>query len=137
MKINSELIIALRTKNAWSQDELSIASGLNLRTIQRIENEASASLQSKKALASVFGISIHDLEYVEKQSVTKYEYKSIEMPFRFGVLKQGTPDIEKLLNAEGEQGWRLRQILTPAGGSFGQSDRMIAILEREKKLQKE
>jgi transcriptional regulator with XRE-family HTH domain len=132
MKINAELVVALRTKRAWSQDELSIASGLNLRTIQRIENEASASLQSKKALAAVFGISIHDLEYVEKASVTKYEYKSVEMPFRFGVLRQGTPDIEKLLNAEGEKGWRLQQIVMPAGAT-GQSDKMIAILEREKK----
>jgi transcriptional regulator with XRE-family HTH domain len=132
MKINAELVIALRTKRAWSQDELSIASGLNLRTIQRIENEASASLQSKKALASVFGINIHDLEHVEEPSVTKYEYKSVEMPFRFGVLKQGTPDIAKVLNAEGDKGWRLHQILAPAGSSFGQSDRMIAIFEREK-----
>lgn len=133
MKINAELVIALRTKRAWSQDELSIASGLNLRTIQRIEREASASLQSKKALASVFGIDIHDLQYLEKPSVTKYEYKSVEMPFRFGVLKQGTPDIEKILNAEGDKGWRLHQIVMPAGASFGQSEKMIAILEREKK----
>jgi transcriptional regulator with XRE-family HTH domain len=132
MKINAELVIALRTKRAWSQDELSIASGLNLRTIQRIEREASASLQSKKALASVFGIDIHDLQYLEKPSVTKYEYKSVEMPFRFGVLKQGTPDIEKILNAEGDKGWRLHQIVMPAGASFGQSEKMIAILEREK-----
>ncbi|HEX3603212.1 MAG TPA: DUF4177 domain-containing protein [Steroidobacteraceae bacterium] len=133
MKINAELVIALRAKKAWSQDELSIASGLNLRTIQRIENEASASLQSKKALASVFGIDIHDLEYVEKPSVTRYEYKSVEMPFRFGVLKQGMPNIEKILNVEGDKGWRLHQIIMPAGASFGQSDRMTAIFEREKK----
>jgi DNA-binding XRE family transcriptional regulator len=132
MKINAELVIALRAKRAWSQDELSIASGPNLRTIQRIENEASASLQSKKALASVFGTNIHDLDYVEKPSVTKYEYKSVEMPFRFGVLKQGTPDIEKILNAEGDKGWRLLQVIMPAG-STGQSDKMIAIFEREKK----
>jgi DNA-binding XRE family transcriptional regulator len=133
MKINAELVISLRAKRAWSQDELSIASGLNLRTIQRIENEASASLQSKKALASVFGIDIHDLEYVEKPSMTKYEYKSVEMPFRFGVLKQGMPNIEKVLNAEGDKGWRLHQIILPAGASFGQSDKMIAIFERERK----
>ena len=133
MKINAELVIALRAKRAWSQEELSIASGLNLRTIQRIEKEGSVSLQSKKALASVFAIDIHDLDSVEKPSVTKYEYKTVEMPFRFGVLKQGTPDIEKSLNAEGEKGWRLHQIVTPATANFGQSDKMIAILEREKK----
>lgn len=133
MKINAELVIALRTKRAWSQEELSIASGLNLRTIQRIETEASVSLQSKKALASVFGVDIHEFDHVEKPSMTRYEYKTVEMPFRFGVLKQGTPDIEKFLNAEGEKGWRLHQIVTPATANFGQSDKMIAILEREKK----
>lgn len=132
MKINAELVIALRTKRAWSQDELSIVSGLNLRTIQRIENEASASLQSKKALASTFRIGIHDLDYVEKRIVKKYEYKSVEMPFRFGILKQGIPDLEKILNAEGEKGWRLQQIIMPTSSNFGQSEKMIAILEREK-----
>ena len=131
MRINAELVIALRAKRAWSQDELSIASGLNLRTIQRIEREASASLQSKKALASVFGIDIHDLEYLEKPIVKKYEYKTVEMPFRFGIVKQGTPDIEKILNAEGERGWRLHQIVVPSS-NFGQSDKMVAVLEREK-----
>ena len=133
MKINAELVMALRTKRAWSQDELSIASGLNLRTIQRIENEASASLQSKKALASVFGIDIHDLDFLETPSVTKYEYKTVEMPFKFGILKQGIPNIEKVLNTEGEKSWRLHQIIMPAGASLGQSDKMIAIFEREKK----
>ncbi|HEY2465909.1 MAG TPA: DUF4177 domain-containing protein [Steroidobacteraceae bacterium] len=73
---------------------------------------------------------------MEKQSVPKYEYKSVEMPFRFGVLKQGTPDIEKALNAEGEQGWRLQQIIMPAGPA-GQSDKMIAIFEREKDTQQD
>jgi len=62
----------------------------------------------------------------------KFEYKTVEMPFRFGILKQGTPDIEAVLNAEGEKGWRLHQIVVPAGSNFGQSEKMIAILEREK-----
>jgi len=133
MKINAEFVVALRAKKAWSQDELSIASGLNLRTIQRIENEGSASLQSKKALASVFGISVHDLEYVRKPYLTKYEYKLAEMSFRFGSLEQGMRDIEMVLNAEGDKGWRLHQIIAPAGAGFGQSDLIIAIFERDKK----
>lgn len=65
-------------------------------------------------------------------AVKKYEYKTVEMPFRFGILKQGMPDIEAVLNAEGENGWRLHQIVVPAGSNFGQSEKMIAILEREK-----
>jgi transcriptional regulator with XRE-family HTH domain len=67
MKINADLVIKLRKEKLWSQEELAIATGLNLRTIQRIEQEASASLQSKKALASVFGISFHALNYEEIQ----------------------------------------------------------------------
>lgn len=131
MKINAELVVALRTKRAWSQEELSIASGLNLRTIQRIEKEATASLQSKKALASVFKIDIHELEHVERPSVARYEYKTVDISFRFGIFKQGTPDFEKVLNVEAERGWRLIQIVIPAGAT-GQSEKMVAILEREK-----
>ena len=66
MKINAELVVKLRKATPWSQDELAIASGLNLRTIQRIEKQATASLQSKKALASVLNIDIQDLDYEEK-----------------------------------------------------------------------
>jgi transcriptional regulator with XRE-family HTH domain len=131
MKINADLVISLRAKKGWSQDELSIASGLNLRTIQRIEKEASASLQSRKALASVFGIDIHDLDAVEKPTVKKYEYKTVEMPFRFGIVKRGLPDFEKILSAEGDKGWRLLQIFSPAGPT-GESEQMVAVFEREK-----
>lgn len=48
MKIDIDTVVKLRTERLWSQDELSIAAGLNLRTIQRIENEGTISLQSKK-----------------------------------------------------------------------------------------
>jgi len=65
MRINAELVVKLRKDKAWSQDELAIASGLNVRTIQRVETEASASLQSKKALASALDISIQDLDFEE------------------------------------------------------------------------
>ncbi|MCG8432926.1 MAG: helix-turn-helix transcriptional regulator [Gammaproteobacteria bacterium] len=67
MKVNAGLILKLRKKKSWSQEELAIASGLNLRTIQRIEREASASMQSKKALAAAFGIDVNELNYEETQ----------------------------------------------------------------------
>jgi len=65
MKINADLVHKLRVSNSWTQEELAIACGLNLKTVQRIERKASASLQSKKALASVFNIDIQDLDYEE------------------------------------------------------------------------
>ena len=43
-------------------EELAIASGLNLRTIQRIESYGSASLQSTKALAAALDIDTRDLD---------------------------------------------------------------------------
>ena len=58
MKVDADLILSLRMERAWSQDELALATGLNLRTIQRIETEATASLQSVKALASAFEVSM-------------------------------------------------------------------------------
>ncbi|MBL4671961.1 MAG: helix-turn-helix transcriptional regulator [Arenicella sp.] len=76
MKVNAELVLKLRNQNSWTQEELAIACGLNLKTIQRIEKKASASLQSKKALASVFNINIQDLDYEEVQMKPCSECKS-------------------------------------------------------------
>lgn len=56
------LIKRLRTEKGWTQEQLSQMSGLGLRTVQRLESGAVASLESKKALASVFEISIEQLE---------------------------------------------------------------------------
>jgi transcriptional regulator with XRE-family HTH domain len=131
MKVNAELILSLRVDKSWSQDELAIASGLNLRTIQRIESEATISLQSKKAIASALDIDIRDLDHKEQPIMKRYEYKTVELPFKFGLFKQGTPDIQEALNLEGNVGWRLHQMVLPAGSNMGQSEKMIAIFERE------
>jgi DNA-binding XRE family transcriptional regulator len=138
MKINANLVIDLRNKNAWSQDELAIATGLNLRTIQRIENEASASLQSKKALASVFDISIQDLDDEETIKVKKYEYKTLEIEnkagFLAGIKKSKLPELAKIFNQEGQDGWLVIQILTPELAQnvwSAKTGRMVALLQRE------
>ncbi|WP_249977997.1 DUF4177 domain-containing protein [Vreelandella olivaria] len=131
MKINSALVLEHRLKRSLSQDEFSIISGLSIRTIQRIEKDGMASLQSKKAIAAALEIDIRDLDYEESTKMKKYEYKTIEMPFKFGIFKQKTPDVENLLNAEGAQGWRLHQVVLPASSNFGQTDKMVVIFERE------
>ena len=130
MKINAALVIQNRMLKAWTQEQLAIASGLSQRTIQRVESEANASLETKKALAATFNIDIADLECEEIETVSKYEYKTVELPFKLRFFKSGTPDVESLLNAEGRQGWQLKQIVIPASG-FGESDSMVAILERQ------
>ena len=77
MQINREFVVALRNRKSWSQAELAIAAGLNLRTIQRIEAEGVASLQSRKALASAFDVEIDELVQRKVPAMTKYEYKQV------------------------------------------------------------
>ncbi len=130
MKVDAGLILELRKEKSWSQEELAIASGLNLRTIQRIEKEASISLQSKKALASAFNIDIHDLDYEELHVMKKYEYKSVVIKFDHGWFKKGTSNVDGVLNEEAADGWKLSQMIMPTD-STGGTEQMIAILERE------
>lgn len=44
----------LREMRQWSQEQLAAISGLNVRTIQRVEQGVSASLDTRRALASAF-----------------------------------------------------------------------------------
>jgi DNA-binding XRE family transcriptional regulator len=134
MKINAELVLELRGKKSWSQDELALVAGVNLRTIQRVEKEASASLQTKKALASAFGIHISDLEPKESSKMKKYEYKTLEIPnkegFLTGIMKQQLPDFAAILNEQGQEGWLLVQILMP-DPIMGKAGRLVALFQRE------
>jgi transcriptional regulator with XRE-family HTH domain len=75
MKINSEIVKDLRNQKSWSQEHLASVSGLSLRTIQRIENSGACSLESRKALASVFGIESTTLE-VHTQNIIKRAYSN-------------------------------------------------------------
>ena len=135
MNINSALVKQLRAEKFWSQEELAIASGLNLRTVQRIENEATASLQSKKALAGAFGIAVKDLEHQESSSMQSYEYKTLEIEWKQGFLSSlrapQLPDLAPTLNREGQEGWRFVQIVLPDLILGGKSvEKVLAIFER-------
>ena len=77
MKVDVDLILGIRRGKAWSQDELAAASGLHLRTIQRIEKEGTASLRSVKALASAFSVDIRDLEYEESEMINELLNKEV------------------------------------------------------------
>jgi transcriptional regulator with XRE-family HTH domain len=61
MKVSAALVRRLRTERGWSQDQLAVASGLSLRTIQRIEAEGVASMSSRVSLAATFGIALAQL----------------------------------------------------------------------------
>jgi len=121
MNINRTLILALRKKRSWSQDELAVSSGLNLRTVQRIERSGVASIQSRKALAAAFNIDVSDLDFQEEFMKTKYEYRVVRFDIKWNAmgtkLAAGDFEMEKQLNVLGAEGWELvkiSEILGPA-----------------------
>ncbi len=61
MHIDSARLRELRTGRRWSQEQLAELSGLNLRTIQRLESGAKVSTESLRALAAVFEVPAESL----------------------------------------------------------------------------
>ncbi len=61
MHVDSVRLRELRDTRQWSQDQLAKLSGLNLRTIQRLESGAKISVESLRALAAVFEVSAQSL----------------------------------------------------------------------------
>jgi DNA-binding XRE family transcriptional regulator len=61
LMINSTVVKELRKKSGWSQEQLANAAGLSLRTIQRVESESKASMETKICLAATFQISLESL----------------------------------------------------------------------------
>lgn len=128
MKINTQLVITLRSRRSWSQEELATAAGLNLRTIQRIESDGVASLQSRKALASAFDVDVTELDLQEKRVVRTFEYRIVT--FKASILTGKPPDtVASTLTKEGEQGWRLREVMNAPLSGMG--NQVWALLERE------
>lgn len=67
----------LRLRRAWSQEQLAQFSGLNIRTIQRIERGQKASLESLKSLAAVFEVELDKL-LIEKNMNSTDKYSEEE-----------------------------------------------------------
>ena len=55
---DSKKLIQLRKAQFWTQEDLSAASDVSVRTIQRIEREGGGSLETWKALAAAFDVAV-------------------------------------------------------------------------------
>lgn len=55
------MVRTLRLERGWSQEQLAQMTGLNIRTIQRIEGGQKAGLESLKSLAAVFEVELSEL----------------------------------------------------------------------------
>ncbi len=104
------IVKKLRKKRSWSQEQLATLCGVSLRTIQRVEAGNKASLETLKALASVFEVDISKLTdkitVIDKESDEwKSEPKWVKL-FLFGIKKRShSVAIEYLLLASGFAHW--------------------------------
>jgi transcriptional regulator with XRE-family HTH domain len=66
------IVKKLRDENDWTQEQLAEYSGLNVRTIQRVESGQKASIETLKCLASVFEVNIsiltEEITVIDKES---------------------------------------------------------------------
>jgi len=56
------LVKSLRKSKSWSQEQLAHLSGLNIRTIQRVEKGDSVGIETLKSLAAVFEVDVNELK---------------------------------------------------------------------------
>lgn len=64
------LIQKLRLKRGWSQQQLADASGLSVRTIQRVEGGQPAGTETLKSLAAVFEVDFSTLSPESEMTAT-------------------------------------------------------------------
>ncbi|NOU49795.1 DUF4177 domain-containing protein [Pseudoalteromonas sp. JBTF-M23] len=136
MKISAKRVVELRKSRYWSQSKLASMSGLNLRTIQRVEREGVASNKSKIAIAEALGVNVSEL-YINTSS-SQYEFKVLEIALDRNIaLDLNNPLVLELsteLNKHGQAGWKLAQIMVPEAimGSFAvPSHKLLAVMQRE------
>lgn len=72
MKINANKVISERKARAWSQQHLAEVSDVSLRTIQRVENNGTGSLETVKALASCFELDVNMLFTLEIEAANRH-----------------------------------------------------------------
>ena len=72
----------LRLERGWSQETLAELSGLSVRTVQRVERGASASLDTLTALSAVFEVELTELSkeaaMYQQESVSDEEQEAME-----------------------------------------------------------
>ena len=65
------LIRKLRLQRGWSQEQLAELCDLSVRTIQRLEKDDRASVETYKSLASVFEVNFQELRQQQERSMNK------------------------------------------------------------------
>lgn len=77
MQVSPEKVKLFRKENSWSQELLAKASGLSLRTIQRVEKDGKASVETQLALAGAFNKSPKELFIISPQIDVTWKGKNM------------------------------------------------------------
>ena len=72
------IVRKLRLQRGWSQDQLAELMDVSVRTVQRLERGHKPSLETAKALASVFEVDLSSFNQEEKEMLEKAELKQDE-----------------------------------------------------------
>src|SRR5438876_6918874 len=74
MKVNGDIVRAMRLMRNWTQEQLADACGVDVKTVQRVETTGTCGLQTRGALASTFKVSVEELtgaQPVDQQAVAQ------------------------------------------------------------------
>lgn len=77
-KARAMIVRKLRLKRGWSQGQLAEMAGVTTRTIQRIEQGHRSSMETSKALASVFEVELSLLQPEDEKMRDETELKADE-----------------------------------------------------------
>ena len=88
----------LRIEKGWSQEHLSKITGISVRTIQRVENGHSSSLETRNALAAVFEFDSSTM--ASGQTLDKESQKWKKQPLLVKFAYFGVKHRESLIRVE-------------------------------------
>jgi transcriptional regulator with XRE-family HTH domain len=81
------IVQSMRLRRGWSQQQLADISGLNVRTIQRIERGETASIESFKALGAAFNVDFSQLQEDAVREIVSTPEQT-ELALAFGQVRQ-------------------------------------------------
>jgi transcriptional regulator with XRE-family HTH domain len=81
------LVQKLRLQRGWSQQQLAELSGLNVRTIQRIEKGQEPSVESLKSLAAVFNVDFSTHKQAVEAGELDAQIEAAALKLREGFVK--------------------------------------------------
>lgn len=75
----AKLVKKERDARAWTQTQLAQVAGINLRTVQRLEKDGSASFETLMGIAQAFGIDVKQLNPLSKRQQKADSQKKVHL----------------------------------------------------------